>query len=336
MSIPARFRAGLRRGVIVLAQAVAGGALLTGCSGTAPTGDNTGDMNSNGTFGGGTPVDATMPAEVPGLFAADQLWTVAATNAAGTAGALVFGVGDVVEFAGVLPTDSCFAVHPEAQIDYTGGTLTLQTDYSTKEPGSQCRFTLEAPAANCVTNGIPDATCDFPSGQYTLVDEGTDVPLVSGGWALPQPCATLPPTLFTYGDWSIVSLHPLALPFAVPANQFGGTFIAVAGNSSTVQNASLCTAISGTDCTGCSGVPAQGTVTFDGTQLVVNLTFTESASSCAVSFTGQAQACGAYVEQGTVGNPVVRVVGNGTYQQDGVTGEIHVLYFTGSPGSVRQ
>lgn len=319
--------------ILVGAAAVA---LLAGCSTPAPDGPDDGDMNSNGTYGGGEPVDATSPAAVPGLFAADQFWSLAAADAGGATGAVVFGVGDLVEFATILPGNACFAILPESQIDYSNGVLSFATDFSTKTPGDRCRVAIAASAAACLAGGATAQTCDLSGGTYTMIADGQTVAVQSAGWALPQECPTLPGTLFTYGDWSIVSLHPIALPFAAPASNFGETFVAVGGNGSSVQSATLCTEVSGDACTGCSAVLPEGTVSFDGQTLTLDLTFTEDPASCAVSFTGQATACGVYAEEGASGNPVIRVVGEGTYQQADESGEIDVLYFTGDPdGNVR-
>ncbi|MCO6438732.1 MAG: hypothetical protein J5J06_16685 [Phycisphaerae bacterium] len=322
--------------------------LAAGCSVRLPTSndnaetdngnanDNVND-NGDGTRG---PAAANIanPQDVPGFFAADEQWTLAGADTAETVGVLVVGVGDLVEFAVNFPNSGCFAIRPQSSISFDGATFSFSTDYSTRLTGSDCRFSVTAPAAQCGPDSPRDGeSCELPNGQYTIVDQGTNRPAMTAGFAFPQACDALPPILDSFGDWSLTSMHPVALPFAAAAGDLGEVFVAIAGNGGRLLNGGLCVDADASGCPGCLDVPVIGTVRLNGTSLEVSVTFSDSEDACGILFNGELTSCAVLAEPGVDGMPIARFTGTGMYSLNDETGPIEVLYLTGDPdGSIRR
>lgn len=351
MSILNRYRVWWGAALVLVAASVT---LIAACRSGVPGGDvgdqgeGNGDDNqdSDGGDGGGQaggergPAASNIanPGAVEGLFAANEHWTLATSDDDGILGVLAVGVGDVVEFIANFPNSACFAINPQSTVSYDGQTFTFSTDYSTRLTGEQCRLSVTAPAQACEPSPTrPNTGCELPDGQYAMIDTGRTLPVSTAAFAFPAACDTLPVFLEPFGDWAITSIHPLALPFAGVAGDVGEVFVAIGGNGGRVVEAGLCIGATVDDCPGCFGVPVQGQVRLNGSELMVSITFSQDENSCGILFTGDIASCAVFAEPGVEGQPVVRVIGEGTYTLNGETGPIEVLYFSGDPdGNIRR
>ncbi len=336
--------------------------LVVGCP-AGPPGGGVGDGGGGGSNGGGggsgvpgTNVNRPVRAasEVTGFFEADEPWAV------GSPTFLAFGVGDFVDFM-TLTTEqaggtTCLASTPAATIEFSEGSLRIDSQPLTDLAGVDCSIDVLIDAASCA----PDEVFGPPNPCFTDGADGEI--LINGGSNSPdlprivrlQTCDA-PAFLSSISEWAILSVHPFALPFIDDPADFGAiALIEGAGSGPTI--ASLVTGVDALDNPlGCSdGTPA-GTVTILNDTLSIDLNMEGqdndsglgSPGMCSLRFTGSMTFCEIISpsELGGSGASIelVRFDGTGQYESQIGSGTLKTMYFSyevgtgggGLPGGVR-
>ncbi len=308
------------------------------------------------TGGGGTsgPNDTTdfLPF-VTGFLGDTEVWMVAADTF------LVGGYGPNVEFA-ILTTnpdagDSCLGIHPSGGLRYENGQLTADVAYADIGANRNCQVEFSADAAACDPSVQTATTCNLTEGSGRVRVGSRSADIGSPRIARFEPC-TPPASLEDIGQWTIQNTHILPLAFLAEPEDVGATVI-LGGDSTGERLVTIITSTSpdGSTAEGCFDQSPQGTISFDGTSLVIDVTLEGDDNdsglgepgACSIQFQGTVTYCCEFAPEAIGGNSadsaaIIRIDGTGTYQFKSVSGTMQFMYLnlleesnSGPPDGVR-
>jgi len=280
----------------------------------------------------------------------------------------ISGVGNSVEGIQIITDpftgDGCTGTDPDATFSFDGQHLSLEAMFS-REPTfagpfdptigpipadpqasdveEMCSVRLTAAISSCGTRiffPLPFEVFDLDieaeigvAGE--LFDRPAAVQIMRFRPPQPTPCDD-PPTSLPPMGWSLSNSNQTS--FFLPPEDGDRVFIDVFGIGDQVDSVSLYAQPFFQDALAedadlevldCSIGRPDGTVTFDGTTLTIDMA---TAEGCAITFTGTVADCGLYSLGGLFGagppTQVIRIEGRGTYSSGATTGEFGTLYLT--------
>ncbi|MEK6674244.1 MAG: hypothetical protein AABZ47_01160 [Planctomycetota bacterium] len=314
-----------------------------GC-GQAGTGGSIDLGDDSGMFVNQDPV-VSPGTELPGLFSATDVWSLGSQNV------IMFGFGAYVEVLSILDDqgDGCLGLESPIAASFEEGRIALDGAFTSS--GRSCAIGVSARVDACgVEPGVPLDTlqqCDLEETSGTLTvgrdeAEPTDLILLQ----FPR-CEDVPLTLVGEGDWGIVSIHPLALPFVEDPASIGGVVV-IAGVGRSTDRASVLTGLNGDDVFGCVDDTPDGDLTWDGQRLRINLDLEGDDNSeslgapgnCSISFDGSLTYC-AEINPSDLGSSgdagkLIRVDGAGSFTSNDGTGVLTSMYLLVMEPAVRR
>lgn len=292
--------------------------------------------------GGGIPNSQSVPAidlavaprgEVPGLFAADDVWLV------GSDVFLAGGFGNALEFAvlfvGRAGQNLCRdPLDPPSNLTFDGGTLSLKAVFDDTEDQVLCGIEFSGGVESCFQPTIdPGAPC-LLTGPDGRVVRGQSESLIGEPQLIRLERCPGPLTSLPEGEWILSNIHPFSATFLDQPGRLEAVIV-VQGEGAEIESANFIAQVEGASPVGCVNEVPNGPLEFDEARISLQMSFGNAdvgSADCSIEFEGTTTYC-AILDSATLGpastvGQYIRFDGVGRFSGAGKRSTMNTMYLS--------